>query len=73
MKLPDILASVGVVILLIAFLLNLYKKLNTESKIYSLLNLIGAAFCCLSSWLISFYPFRGIRGGVGGGCATVII
>jgi len=57
MKIPDLLASIGVIILLIAFLLNLYKKLNTESKIYSLLNLIGAGICCLSSWLIGFYPF----------------
>ncbi len=57
MKASDILASIGVIILLIAFLLNLYKKLSAESKAYSLLNLIGAAICCLSSWMIRFYPF----------------
>jgi hypothetical protein len=57
MKTPDILASIGVIILLIAFVLNLYKRLKQESKLYGLLNLIGASICCLSSWLISFYPF----------------
>ena len=57
MKFSDILASIGVIILLIAFLLNLYKKLPSTSKIYALMNLIGAGICGFSSYLISFYPF----------------
>ncbi len=57
MKTSDILASIGVIILLIAFLLNLYKKLPSSSKTYSLLNFIGAGICCFSSYLIRFYPF----------------
>ena len=62
MKLSDIIASVGVIILLIAFLLNLYKKLSSESKTYSLLNLIGAGICCFASWMVSFYPFVILEG-----------
>jgi hypothetical protein len=57
MKTPDILASVGVIILLVAFLLNLYGKLPARSNIYKLMNFIGAGICCLSSYLIGFYPF----------------
>ncbi len=57
MKTPDILASIGVIILLLAFLLNLYKKLTAQSKLYAFLNLVGAGICCLSSYLIRFYPF----------------
>jgi hypothetical protein len=57
MELSDIIASIGVIILLIAFLLNLYRKLSAESKIYSLLNLIGAGVCCFASYMIRFYPF----------------
>jgi hypothetical protein len=57
MKISDIIASIGVIILLIAFLLNLYKKLPAESKTYSLLNFVGAGTCCFASWLINFYPF----------------
>ena len=53
----DIIASAGVIILLIAFLLNLYKKLSAESKAYSLMNFIGAGICCFASWMIRFYPF----------------
>jgi hypothetical protein len=62
MKLSDIIASIGVIILLIAFLLNLYKKLPAESKTYSLLNLIGAGICCFASWMVSFYPFVILEG-----------
>jgi hypothetical protein len=57
MKLSDLIASAGVIILLIAFLLNLYRKLSAESKIYSLLNFIGAGICCFASYMIRFYPF----------------
>ncbi|MDO3641881.1 hypothetical protein [Mucilaginibacter sp. L3T2-6] len=57
MKFPDVLASIGVIILLIAFLLNLYRKLSAKDKIYALMNFIGAGICCYSSYLIKFYPF----------------
>lgn len=57
MKASDIIASIGVIILLIAFLLNLYKKLPADSKTYSLMNFIGAGICCYASYMISFYPF----------------
>ena len=62
MKVSDVLASVGVIVLLIAFLLNLYKKLPSQSKIYSLMNFIGAGICCFSSYLIKFYPFVVLEG-----------
>ena len=62
MKLSDIIASIGVIILLIAFLLNLYKKLPAENKTYSLLNLIGAGICCFASWMVNFYPFVILEG-----------
>jgi hypothetical protein len=57
MKTSDILASIGVIILLIAFLLNLYKKLPAQSKLYGFMNFLGAGICCFSSYLIRFYPF----------------
>ena len=62
MKLSDIIASIGVIILLIAFLLNLYKRLPAESKTYSLMNFIGAGICCFASWMVSFYPFVILEG-----------
>jgi hypothetical protein len=62
MKLSDIIASIGVIILLIAFLLNLYKKLPAESRTYSMMNFIGAGICCFASWMVSFYPFVILEG-----------
>ncbi|WP_345949815.1 MULTISPECIES: hypothetical protein [unclassified Mucilaginibacter] len=57
MKTSDIIASVGVIILLIGFMLNLFKKISAESKSYALMNFVGAGLCGYSSYLISFYPF----------------
>lgn len=57
MKTSDIIASIGVTILLIAFFLNIIGKLPAKSRPYTLMNFIGAAICGFSSYLIKFYPF----------------
>ncbi|WP_290308127.1 CBU_0592 family membrane protein [Mucilaginibacter flavus] len=62
MKLSDIIASIGVIILLIAFVLNLTNKLSAKSRVYMLLNLIGAGTCCYASYMVSFYPFVVLEG-----------
>jgi hypothetical protein len=62
MSTSDIIASLGVIILLVAFLLNLYKKVAAESRIYTSLNFVGAAMCGVSSYMISFYPFVVLEG-----------
>ncbi len=62
MKSSDIIASIGVIILLIAFLLNMFKKVSAQSRIYTSMNFIGAGICCFSSYLINFYPFVVLEG-----------
>lgn len=62
MKTSDVIASLGVIILLIAFLLNLYKKLPVTSRPYGIMNFGGAAICCFASYLVSFYPFVVLEG-----------
>lgn len=62
MSQSDILASIGVTLLLIAFFLNLKKIMSTDSKWYSGLNIVGAALCGYSSYLIGFYPFVILEG-----------
>lgn len=57
MSTSDILATAGVSILLIAFLLQILKVINVESNSYSLMNLVGAALAGISAWMISFMPF----------------
>jgi len=62
MKTSDIIASIGVIVLLVAFLLNLYKKIAPESRAYTLLNFIGATTCGFASYMIGFYPFVFLEG-----------
>jgi hypothetical protein len=57
-----VIGSVGVSLLLVAFFLNLFKSLSTESYLYMTLNLIGGALACYSSYLIDFVPFMLLEG-----------
>jgi len=63
MNFSEIMGSLGVAILLLAFLLNMLKIIKTESLSYLLLNFVGAAIACFASWLIPYFPFV-ILGGV---------
>ena len=56
------LGTVGVSLLLVAFLLILFKKIQVDSVSYILLNMVGAALCGVSAYLISFYPFVVLEG-----------
>lgn len=58
----QIIASLGVFILLLAFFLNLINALSTEGWIYPALNFSGASIAAYASWLIVFYPFVVLEG-----------
>jgi uncharacterized protein with PQ loop repeat len=62
MNFSEIMGSLGVAILLLAFLLNMLKIIKTESLSYLLLNFIGAGLACFASWLIPFFPFVILEG-----------
>ncbi len=62
MTFSESLGSLGVSILLIAFLLNLLRVLKTESLLYTLLNLTGAGIACYASYLIPYFPFVILEG-----------
>ena len=57
-----LIGFVGVALLLIAFLLNLFKLLRSDGHLYMSLNLVGAGLACYSSYLISFMPFVVLEG-----------
>lgn len=57
MKINDLIGSAGVAILLLAFLLNLLKKISSNSLPYIVMNITGAGLACLASWLINYIPF----------------
>jgi hypothetical protein len=56
------IGTLGVSILLIAFGLNLLKKLQANSTLYLFLNVLGGALACISSLLIHFWPFVVLEG-----------
>lgn len=57
MALSDWIGTIGVTLLLIAFALNIAKKLSATSKTYLLLNILGAGLAGVSSYMIEFWPF----------------
>jgi hypothetical protein len=57
MSFSTIIGSFGVTLLLIAFFMNLFRFVLPESKIYILLNIIGAGLSCYASVLIDYMPF----------------
>jgi len=62
MSLADWIGFVGVSVLLLAFLLNLLKRISQDSHIYILLNLSGAGLACVASVLIDYIPFIILEG-----------
>jgi uncharacterized membrane protein len=57
MSASEIIGSVGVALLLIAFFMNLFGMLDADSRTYQATNAVGAAVSCYASYLIGFAPF----------------
>lgn len=57
MEASSLVGTSGVTLLLLAFVLNLLKKLKPDSLIYLLLNVFGAGLAGVSSYMIEFCPF----------------
>jgi hypothetical protein len=62
MSAGELTGTFGVTLLLLAFALNLLKKLEVQDKSYLILNFTGATLAGLSSYLISFWPFVILEG-----------
>ena len=57
-----VIGSIGVALLLAAFLLNVLRVMRADGYPYAVLNFFGAALACWSSWLIAFMPFVILEG-----------
>lgn len=62
MTLIDWIGFVGVFQILLAYILNVFGKLDNKDLIFILLNLIGAAMACLASILMKYIPFIILEG-----------
>jgi hypothetical protein len=59
---PTMIGFLGVSLLLLAFFLNLFKFVRSEAYVYIVLNFVGGALACYSSYLIDFMPFVVLEG-----------
>jgi hypothetical protein len=58
----ELVGTLGVSLLLIAFALNLAQKLSASSRLYLSMNVIGAGLAGVSSYMIEFWPFVVLEG-----------
>lgn len=58
----DIIGTIGVALILIAYFLNTERLIPVNGKLFFVINTIGAALACYASWLISYWPFVILEG-----------
>lgn len=62
MTYTDIISTIGVSLILLAFFLNTFKYISDNGKLYFILNIIGGAFACYGSVLLNSLPFIILEG-----------
>jgi hypothetical protein len=58
----DIIGSIGVALILIAYFLNTERLIPVNGKLFYVMNVIGAALACYASYLINYWPFVILEG-----------
>lgn len=58
----DLIGTIGVAIILLAYFLNTAKLLPRDGKAYYVLNIFGAALAAYASFLINYIPFVILEG-----------
>ncbi len=62
MSFDEIIGTIGVGMILLAYFSNTFKLINKEGKLYFLLNVAGAGIACYASFLINYWPFVILEG-----------
>ncbi len=62
MNYHDIIGTIGVGLILLAYFLNLFSFIKKDGVLYFVINIIGAAIACYASILIDFVPFIILEG-----------
>lgn len=58
----DIIGTIGVGIILVAYFLNNFSIIKQNGSLYFTLNVIGASIACYTSYLINYIPFVVLEG-----------
>lgn len=62
MNTNDIIGTIGVGIILVAYFLNNFSLIKQNGNLYFILNVIGASIACYTSYLINYIPFVVLEG-----------
>jgi hypothetical protein len=62
MNYNDIIGTIGVGLILLAYFLNTFSYLPKEGKLFFSMNIIGAGLACYASTLIHYVPFIVLEG-----------
>ncbi|MGC4041041.1 MAG: hypothetical protein QM710_09735 [Flavobacterium sp.] len=62
MSTSDIIGTIGVSLILIAYFLNIFSLIKKDGAFFYVLNIFGGAIACFSSYLIAFWPFVVLEG-----------
>jgi nucleoside recognition membrane protein YjiH len=58
----EIIGTIGVGMILIAYFLNIFTLIKKEGVLFFTLNIIGGLIACIASILIRFWPFIILEG-----------
>jgi hypothetical protein len=58
----DLIGTLGVGLILLAYFLNTIRMVPVNGKLYYVMNIIGAALACYASFLINYMPFIILEG-----------
>jgi hypothetical protein len=62
MSYNEIIGTIGVGLILLAYFLHTARFIPNNGKLYFVLNIFGAALACYASFLIGFAPFVVLEG-----------
>lgn len=62
MSYNDIIGTIGVGLILLAYCFNTFSVISGEGKLFFAMNIAGAALSCYASLLISYWPFVVLEG-----------
>jgi hypothetical protein len=58
----DIIGTIWVALILVAYFLNTERLIAVNGKLFYVINIIGASLACYASFLISYWPFVILEG-----------
>lgn len=62
MNFSEITGTIGVGLILLAYFCSIFGWINIRSKLFFLLNIVGAGLACYASVLINYWPFVILEG-----------